>query len=872
MAKDDSAMQEFLSECGSSPSHVFALLGILINMVYLKRASRKLTNKEEELIDWLVMKISSFPFMLQELLLRIIGRREFHCPQLQLSTESSVEEVELALLVLHIACVVATGRQSENLPIYRYFTNPAQFELPYVLAHCKEEMRSLFDYQTPIKNSICVTCLCGLRLAFKANVTEKVCPHCYEVLDDDTKSSKSPEPFGTLPVSSNGASNPQWDLCGGSMGPGVHCALHFIVYSSYYAGIALGTSSEQKLSRVLNLLSGLDFDSESRSPAKFCVENIESDLSCLMKILSSNKNTAIKTMHLIVEKSSDLIRGDNLLESNDCLTPTMRREWETMFSHLTKTVFLNARETSKEVKEMMKLQQTGDSDEVSLECRILELDNYPEKPREQNQQLKRLFRVTKQPCLDDFRSAFLNCPQDIQEKHTFLTLFFAKFYQLQIIGHLHRLLKWSRLISSALTHRITRKDAQSKSINDFISGHLLELNQSQKETESLRKSFEEFKTAWNETRRLVNETLGGEEMPRLRETDCVAYCLTEGDCGVYLQAAIDILVSHQNSILDATISLSSHQHLALSFLQKQNCSGVACTSIQNAKEREIINYEWSDDLFQHAQNNLEYGKGQEIAYDFERIEMKLAKEIVFGKSYLTGALDKFIFANELFHSCGTFLTEIRSLVTQCASLPEEVLKGVFTLKERRIKDAHDLLRHIEVLIFLLTKKSKNLKADMTLEGLLELLPTLPSPFPVALLPEPRSSLKVEHIAALYEALEDVLADGAIEGLADKFREELPSDLKRIVSDMVENDIEQLKPQNLSKALRRFVFRYLSSERRLTDESTALQSCLKEPSLWSPLQPPNLNVIPQDITLKHIHSMLKHLAEVQVIFYMYIFMD
>ena len=112
ISNDDSCMHEFLTECSSSPNHAFALRGILINMIYLKRASRKLTDVEERLVDWFVGEVSRFPSLLQELLLRIIGRRDFHCPQLQLSIESSVEEVEIALLVLHIACVVATGGES----------------------------------------------------------------------------------------------------------------------------------------------------------------------------------------------------------------------------------------------------------------------------------------------------------------------------------------------------------------------------------------------------------------------------------------------------------------------------------------------------------------------------------------------------------------------------------------------------------------------------------------------------------------------------------------------------------------------------------------------------------------------------------------
>ena len=274
ISNDDSCMHEFLTECSSSPNHAFALLGILINMVYLKRASRKLTDEEEQLVDWFVGEVSSFPFLLQELVLRVLGRSDFRCPQLQLSIESSVEKVEFALLVLHIACIVASGRQSEMLPMYRYFTNPASFELPCVLAHCQEEMHSAFEYQSSVKNSVCVTCTCGLRLAFKDNANEKICPDCHEVLNNEATSSKSSKPVTILPVLSNRGSSPQWHLCTESMSPSVHCALHFIVYSSYFAGLAVGTSSKQKLIGA-------------------SLENMENDLLCLMKILSCNKNVAI---------------------------------------------------------------------------------------------------------------------------------------------------------------------------------------------------------------------------------------------------------------------------------------------------------------------------------------------------------------------------------------------------------------------------------------------------------------------------------------------------------------------------------------------------------------------------------------------------
>ena len=810
---DESYMQEFLKKCTTSPKHGFALLGILINMVYLERAVRKLTDKEERLVNWFAQKVVALPPLFQNLLLRIIGRRDFHCLQLQLSPESSVKEVEIALLVLHIACVVATGAD-EDLPIYQYLTNPDKCERSYVLAHCEEEMYSVFEYQSTVKESVCITCACGSRLAFKDKVDKKVCPHCNAVLNDKSSSSTSPETSATLSKSFNSRKSQTWDCCAKQMNPAAYHALRLIVYSSYYAGIALGISSEDSLLTALNRLHGDDFDTDSTSAANFCFQNVKSDLSCLMMILSCKESVAIKTMHLVIDKSSDLIRSNDLLSTNDCSTPKKLREWEAKFSQLTETVFSNAR--NDDIEEVMKLQQTEGSQEnaSTLECCILERDGYPEVPTEQNKQLKRLFRVTKEPSFEDFRSAFLYCPEDVQVKHSFLTLFFAKFNQLSMIRLLHHLLKWSRIVSSSLTLRISRKDAQSKSksFDDFIKGNLLELHRSEQERESLKKLFDKFTEAWNRMRDPVNRKLVNEEkMPRLTVNDCVAYGLTESDFGMYLKTAIEILVSYQNSILDAIISLSaSRRHPVLSFLENEKCSGVRSISIQNVKESEIISFQWSDDLFnQHAQNNPEYGKGREITYDFERIEMELVNEIVFGKYYLTGTLNKFIFAKELFHSCGPLLTEIRSPVKMCSDVPAK-------LKEQR-NDAQDLLQ-------------------------------------------------VEHIAASYEALED--ADGAIEGLDDKFRDEMSGDIKKLVNDMVGKDIIQLKPDHLLKVLRRFVFRYLSSgtEKYWPEKNTALKSCLQEPSLWISLQPPDLEEIPRGITVRYIYSVIKHLMKLLKVSY------
>ena len=51
------------------------------------------------------------------------------------------------------------------------------------------------------------------------------------------------------------------------------------------------------------------------------------------------------------------------------------------------------------------------------------------------------------------------------------------------------------------------------------------------------------------------------------------------------------------------------------------------------------------------------------------------------------------------------------------------------------------------------------------------------PFPKALLPEPSIEFQLRHVVALYEGLEDLLAEPAADTLRDAYRISLPHDLK-----------------------------------------------------------------------------------------------
>ena len=860
--KNELDMLTILIKCQNSANHRLALLEILINMFYVKKAVGNLGDKEEGLAEWFSDKSKDFPSPLKELLLRIIGRKKFTHRGLLISRESSTVEIETALLILHVSCVVASRVEGEISPLFQYFSNPEKCHGTCILAHGEDRKRRVFDQFTLCNESSPVTCSCNLRIKHKDDQEQNTCPNCgTETVGNDCGALS----FQRIKTYYFKTKSKEWEECIENMDASVYRALDLIVYACLYAGVATGISSNGAVSTLLCLDKQESNSGRTGEPsADFCLNRIKDDLQCLMTILSCKIRTAVDVMHLVVDECTELIQGktfskDTFSTREECL------EWENKFVDIAEDILPYALQSARSLKEM-RMNCKDDNEESSLiEKQIQELDEYPSDNAQQNSELRRLFRVTKRPSFTELRAIFLNASQEFQEQHSVLAVLFSKFDELPYLTCLYPLLRWSRLVSSTLTHRISRKEAESKFINDFIDGHRLQQERNKEERDDLRKLFNDFKHAWNGMREFVNQNLDEDEMPYLMEDGYIGYCLTKGDLSIYLRTAIKILQSIQNNILDEMILISIHtRHPALSFLEKsKNCCAIMSVSLQEANEKDIINFDWSDEFLKHVQNP-DYGVGEEIDYDFERMETHLANEIAFGKCYLNDSLNTFIFSKELFHSSAKMLTKIRELCPQSQSLPEEICQGLHRLDECRKQDARILLQHIEIIIYLLNKKSIPTEGDeeMALEKFAEMWKSkLPSPFPVNLLPEPRASIQLTHIAPLYEALENLLADGTVEGLPRQFRVELTEETKKCLDDLVDSRNGSLKLKQFLAALRRFVFRYLSAEKFLPEPHTPLHSLLSEPSLWSPDQPPGPDVIPREMMLGNIHAIITHLQQV-----------
>ena len=855
---DDSEMVTILSKCNKSENYRLAFLGILINMIYVKKAVCNLSDKEERLVDWFYVNSKHLPSPLKELLVRIIGRENFHHHGLQISLGSTTDKIETALLILHISCVVASCCEGDTSALFQYFVNPEKCHGTCILAHDKDRHRRVFDQFSLCNESSPITCSCGLRIKHKHDQEQNLCPYCGTETVSRECEVTSPEQINIycLEIESK-----EWEQCMENMNTSAYRALDLIVYACFYAGVAAGISSNEKVLPILRPEKGSTGGKTGEDLVEFCWNRIKEDLKYLMTILSCNSRPAVDVMHLVVEKCTELIQGkivnkETFSKIDECLA------WENEFAEIAEATLPSAIGSANPLRETFK----DNEERSSIEKEIQELDEYPFEPEQQNEALKRLFRLTKEPSFTESRSMFLIF-ENFQEQHSLLSVLFSKFDELPYLTCLYPLLQWSRLVSARLTNFISRKDAECKRINTFIDGQILQLERSEEEKNALRKLFNDFRNAWNRMREFVNQNLDQDEMPHLTDDSFLGYCLTEGDLSIYLRTAIKILQTIQNNILDEMIITSARtRNTALSFLQKsETCCTIASVSLQEAKAKDIINFDWSDKFLRYAQNPS-YGDGEQIDYDFEEMEKQLANEIGLGKCFLTDSLKPFIFSKELFHSSAKILEKIHEVCPQNRSLPEEIRKGIHSLTERGKQDARNLLQHIEVVIYLLSIKSISSEEarEMTLEKFTDTWKVkLPSPFPAELLPEPKASIKITHIAALYEALEDLLADGTIEGLPRQFRRRLTDETKELVDSLVDRRNGKIKVRQFLTALRRFVFRYLSAEKFLPEPHTPLRSCLSEPSLWSPDEVPDPDVIPREIILENIYALITHLQEVIV---------
>ncbi|CAG8460377.1 17990_t:CDS:10, partial [Racocetra fulgida] len=423
------------------------------------------------------------------------------------------------------------------------------------------------------------------------------------------------------------------------------------------------------------------------------------------------------------------------------------------------------------------------------------------------------------------------------------------------------------ILHTSLSYRIERQDARSLTFRKFINDES-ENDDTGETGRSLKNAFKLFATAWNKLIPHVKRYQCLElpyDMPEMNEDRHVVLGFyEEANEGLFLCGAIDFLVQLQNDFLKEVIEIPSATCQSLKFLEQTviqtNKKGKHTTppmyqlqsiSLEKIRPVHIVSYEYDSNIFGHSQFDLRIGHGREIQYDLSKIEAELAFELVHDKAFIVtneqkSYMESFVYHKEIFQGSMTLLSEIKELINQ-ETIPDDkkaLFAGTYSSINRSFvkgdygegsafastfafENPKDLLSTLEMILCFIKRASGgdgNTLITDYIENWMKLTVLKESNSSYRLLS--RAGLQLKHIVALYELVEEHVADVVATCIHHKYKAKLEDSLKREISKAIgfetskqeqANDVKSCIPAGVfAIALKRFIVRYLTTSENINE--------------------------------------------------------
>ncbi|CAH1258852.1 RNF213 [Branchiostoma lanceolatum] len=821
--RDGGEMNALIQKAKGCEETRFSLLATLYDFYFLVRTVRPARDTEKAAAQTIAKMISDFPRPYKQALLCTVGEQD---SKLCVSEQSSLDDILKKSVIMHLLCALSsslTQKMKIQSPFQQYLTNPEKLNAPYVLAIDNNdddppEVYTATNQQMWDEKATVWSCSCGFLVAQQSLTPtsaeqQMVCPVCKSPsVPTNHLDGSQPSQSYIQNVSSGGTVTQQTgyvvaspEARGGKwstvrqLSPVAYRCLHLLVHGCLLASHYAEVCKPEQLGEFIFK----DHD-KGQEAIDICTKFVDVDWKALGEVISGTSEDVCRLLHSVIQRTNSLLNGSHKSGQNTCNTREEREKWEEEFSAFVDKLVQKIPSSLRE-QQVSALSEDIDIEQgpKCLEIKVEELERGVNREYHHDHAL-RLFRVTEMRTFEKLHCHFMNGGRDLQDAYPFLGLFFSMHEQLPYIKHLHPLLRWTTIVKSRLSHRLAKEKAKDMQICEFIYDSKL----TKQEKEHLKKSFQEFKEAWNQLHgsgKVVDGRFA--TMPPMHEERPITECLLDPQIpDSHLQTAISVLYNLQNKFLTNVAKLAATTTCpAVSFLVREQLSSVIPqVPILDVKKKDVIHYTWSNEFMKHSECNTEYGLGRQLFFDFSKIEMELANTLVLGKAYINDkqGLPKFAYANELFSASASILHDI------CNHLPQEPLATdtVNALRERNESDriAKPLLEHMEVVLFLL-KRTKGKPSEPLVDYTKKWLSMLTSPFPAHLLPEPHSAIQLKNVVHLYETLEDMMADVTIESLHDCFRQKLKSVMQSKMENATTEELERAV-----KVTRQFVFRYMSS--------------------------------------------------------------
>ncbi|PKC14913.1 hypothetical protein RhiirA5_395364 [Rhizophagus irregularis] len=225
----------------------------------------------------------------------------------------------------------------------------------------------------------------------------------------------------------------------------------------------------------------------------------------------------------------------------------------------------------------------------------------------------------------------------------------------------------------------------------------------------------------------------------------------------------------------------------------------------------------------YNQRNLDMKKDVDFIFDLQKIEMKLAKKLVFNKVYFEMEnnqfyLKNFSFKHELFHNSPRILFDVKKILSQESILADKMLIISAMLQQSIILNSSsnsinlsELLLLCEIILCfikeLLIRNNNIIILDLVNQWLklARYNITYTDIF---------KEFSLKHIIAFYELIEEQVANSVIHDIDEKFKISLTQQIMDSINNIIDYDDSENQNQQLIPAkafvlaLKRFIYRFL----------------------------------------------------------------
>ncbi|OWF52739.1 uncharacterized protein LOC110447384 [Mizuhopecten yessoensis] len=555
---------------------------------------------------------------------------------------------------------------------------------------------------------------------------------------------------------------------------------------SKIAAIVSSSDDESNVSRTLHKLVRTDW--------KILCQQLNishSDLCCLLNLfLCANKDMSLQ---LLIPSDSNFITKFQVFTK--CCNDFLRNRHETLAEH--RAEFANRRGLQNSIEHALEIDYRYTlyvpSDNVSVENLTAELS-----------------------LLDQSESAFLRVALSNRQI-------------LSLPKYITDILKWHLAVVNCMSYKVRKCECTEQTIAKFLS-----MVDEDNSNARLKQKFGNLKIAWNilrENRELLLEISPSlPDMELMTINSCASSCLLI-DKNSPIHQVLEVLISIQNNILLEAMDISrSSDYPDFSVLScGPDAAVVRCVSVLDVTSADVISFKWTDDFLRFAQCKPNSGKGSSILYDFHKVEMEVAHELVFRKSFITNTetIPLIVFADELFRNSVTLLQRISRKLTPQVPLTMELKQGIEYKWKRNPSHTMQLLSQIGIVLSLLNKTGGDSQTSLV-DYLAAWKNYVNYKSIVHLLPEPETLIKLCHVVALYEWMELRSGDEISDTLGEVFRVHVTSEIRQ--------HFQTAKQQHSSleivdRVLKVFVHRNFSTNDVNVQLNRPLVKYLMDPIYW-----------------------------------------